>query len=411
MNRSNLKIFTAISFLKNAYFYLPVLTLFLLSNDVPLSAVVFSTAIYSIASFLGEIPTGMFADKVGQKTSLIVGYLFEAIGLFMLLLFPSTIGLYIACIVQGFAGSFLSGAEEALLFESCRLTKSDDYQKRYAAFLSNGQISFMISTVIAGFALSLWGIDAFGTLLTLTCIGLVISAILAMFLQEQRSLLPAGVRSSLLPSLLSDLKQSFLMIQKNDTISTLTIVTILTLSGEWFLLSVYPAYFQTHNVPLIWIGLTLSIGTFVNIIFSRYIYLLEKWLPIEKILLIINLTIGLAYLSMAIFVNPIFLIGIYILMNGIMNIEAPIISDYINSHTPSKIRATVLSGVSFIRRFFSNIIYIVLGVVVGLYGVQSSLIFQGLYLIIGVSISYYLLVKCGCVHRVANPKGEMWEFK
>lgn len=397
----NLGIFTAISFLKNWYLYLPLLTIFLLSKNVPLSAVVYATMFYSVFSFLGEVPTGLFADTFGQKTSLAIGYLMEAFGLLMIVLFPTTIGLYIASSIQGLAGAFISGSDEALLFESVKKLEQKDYQKVYGRFLSNGQISFMIATAVAGLAYKQFGKDIFTTLMVISCISIAMAGVLVMFLKDYRVKIMNPAEGS---KMFSTLKQSFLLIRHNKTIFTFTIVTILTISGEWFLFSVYQPYFEANSVPAIWIGLTLSIGTLINIILTRYIYLFERYFSVATLLLILNVLFGGAYILMAVFVHPVFLIGIYSLMNGILNLQSPIISDYVNSHTPSAIRATLLSGMSFVRRFFTNISYLILGAIIGGWGIKTSLIFQGVYLLFGIGIGYYLLVRCGCVYKVDQSK-------
>ena len=114
---------------------------------------------------------------------------------------------------------------------------------------------------------------------------------------------------------------------------------------------------------------------------------------------------------MAFILHPVFLVGLYILMNGLFNLQAPIVSDYINTRTKSSIRTTVLSGISFVRRFFQVFITWALGISVGVFGIQTSLVFQGVYLIVGIAIGYYLLVRCGCTYKVANVEGEELAFE
>ena len=150
----------------------------------------------------------------------------------------------------------------------------------------------------------------------------------------------------------SFVKQSFKLIQSNKTVFYLTITGILTLSGQYFLESIYQPYFKDFQVPPYLIGLSLSLGTILNIILIKYSYLLEKYFTLGKIILYINLILGIFYIALGVFVSPIFIVGIFICLYGLFNLQNPIISDYINGHTPSHIRTTVLSSVSFSRRFF-----------------------------------------------------------
>lgn len=386
---------------------MPILTFFLLAHHVPLAAIVFGTTFYSLFVFIGEVPTGLFADRYGQKASITIGYFLMVFGYLSIWLFPTVFGLYFAASVQGFADSFLSGSEEALIFESVKRQNTEAYQKLYSRFLSNGQIGFMAATAIAGFVYQYFGASAFAPLIFATAFSTFICGTASLFLSDRRGETHQREGSRLF----SMLKESFTLIRKNETIFLLTIGAVLTLAGEYFLLGVYQPYFKVHDVPAVWVGLALSCGTLLNVLATRYVYLLEEYLTLELILLFLNLAIGGGFVLMAVFVHPAFLVGLYVCMNGIFNLKEPIVSDYINSHTPTGIRATVLSGISFIRRFFGIFQGLILGSIVGIFGIEISLFVQGIYLALGALISYYLLVHCGCSYKVTNPEGEMLEFE
>jgi len=403
----NLRIFTTIGFLKGLYFYIPIFTFFLLAENVSLSAVVISQVFYSLFVFLGEVPTGLFADRFGQKISIIFGYSIEAIGIALVIIFPTTIGLYVAYSMRGLGSSFLSGSEEALLYESVKQSGKNNFQKIYGQFLSNEQMGFIVSTALAGFAYQYLGEQAFVPLIAFTAICILSAGIASLFLKNFEAKITDAAEGA---GMFSLLKQSFSLIRRNDTIFTLTVVGALTIAGEYFIQAVYQPHFEINHVTAFWVGAALSIGTILNVIATRNAYILEKYFTLEKILLMLNITLGATYILMAFLLHPIFLVGLYILMNGLFNLQAPIVSDYVNTHTKSSIRTTVLSGISFVRRFFQVFITWALGVSVGALGIQTSLVLQGVYLIVGISIGYYLLVRCGCTYKVANAEGEELEF-
>ena len=169
-------------------------------------------------------------------------------------------------------------------------------------------------------------------------------------------------------------------------------------------------HFEAHGVSAFWIGATLSLGALLNIFATRSVHLLEERLRLSTILLFLNSTLGLMYLGLAFLLHPAFLVGLYVVMNGIFNIQVPVISNYVNTRTKSHVRATVLSGISFVRRFFQIGITWLLGIAVGAWGIQSGLILQGIYLILGAALSYYLLVRCGCTHKIFETTLEPIEF-
>ena len=404
----NIRLFNIISFLEGLHFYIPILTFFLLSKDVSLPTIIISQTFYSLFLFLGEVPTGIFADRFGQKTSIIMGYIFEAFGIIFILMYPTSLGLYIAFSIQGFSYSFLSGSKEALLFETVKKLKTNDYQKRYGRVISNKQIGFVIATSLCGVAYQYFGHSSFVPLILISGFSIFSAGILSIFLTNYEV---DTLEKSEGSGMFLVLKESFELIRRNSVIFTLTIVGILTIAGEYFVQGVYQPYFQTNGVLPFWIGASLSVGIVLNIIATRYVYLLERHFTLERILLYINIPLGIVYILMAVLVHPIFLVGLYIFMNGIFNLQTPIISDYINVRTKSSMRATVLSGVSFVRRFFQVFLMWGIGLSVGVFGIQNSLILWGLYLLVGIVVSYYLLVRCGCTQKIINTGGDELEFK
>lgn len=272
--------------------------------------------------------------------------------------------------------------------------------------MSNEQIGFIIGTALAGLVYQYWGAQSFIPLIIFTSVCIFGTGVASLFLKDYTTKAPEAEGAGMFPVL----KESFSLIRRNDIIFTLMIVGVLTIAGEYFIQAVYQPHFATNNVPSIWVGFALSLGTLLSVVATRNVHLLEKYFTLEKILLILNVTLGAAYILMAFLLHPIFLVGLYILMNGLFNLQAPVVSDYINTRTKSSIRTTVLSGISFVQRFFQVFIIWALGISVGVFGIQTSLVFQGLYLIVGIAIGYYLLVRCGCTYKVANVESEDLEF-
>ena len=90
---SNLRKLYWINFFGSTNFHLVVYTLFLLSKGFTMTQFFIIEAGYMILNLLSEIPTGMFADKIGRKWSLILSYI---PGIFLcLFLFYQTLLLYV----------------------------------------------------------------------------------------------------------------------------------------------------------------------------------------------------------------------------------------------------------------------------------------------------------------------------
>jgi MFS family permease len=72
-----------------------------------------------IAITLLEVPTGRFADRVGHRRSLILGSAVQVIAMLLCWLAEGVSGLMLASLCVALGDTFRSGADQALLFESC----------------------------------------------------------------------------------------------------------------------------------------------------------------------------------------------------------------------------------------------------------------------------------------------------
>lgn len=72
-----------------------------------------------IAITLLEVPTGRFADRFGHRRSLILGSAIQVIAMLLCWLAEGVSGLVVASVCVALGDTFRSGADQALLFESC----------------------------------------------------------------------------------------------------------------------------------------------------------------------------------------------------------------------------------------------------------------------------------------------------
>ena len=85
---------------------------------------------FFVAAAFGEVPTGIVADTVGRKTSLLIGTALMSISTFGWILAPTLPLIMAAYICLGIGFTFLSGAEDALFYESVQRTgRVDDYTR------------------------------------------------------------------------------------------------------------------------------------------------------------------------------------------------------------------------------------------------------------------------------------------
>ena len=182
----------------------------------------------------------------------------------------------------------------------------------------------------------------------------------------------------------------------------LAVFGLLSLNGEYFLRQTYQPYFQSLSVPAIFLGLALSAGKLLNFVAMRNAHRLEKYLPIDKILLSIFVGMGVSYILFAVVHSIWAVVGIFMVIQALLNSQQPVVSDYINERIDSEKRTTILSTVSFVQNMGQVVARILLGLSIGLIGLRHTFIAQGMYLLGGAIIGVWYIRRCGCVHRVTH---------
>ena len=85
---------------------------------------------FFVAAAFGEIPTGIVADRFGRKTSLTTGTALMSVGILGWTFAPTLPLIMLSYLGMGIGYTFLSGAEDALFYESVQLAgRADDYTR------------------------------------------------------------------------------------------------------------------------------------------------------------------------------------------------------------------------------------------------------------------------------------------
>jgi len=390
----------AIEFFDGLHFATIITNLYAIFHGVPLYHAVLAQSVYSAVVLLMEVPTGIVADKFGRKTSLVLGYIMGALGLVVLAISPTVIGLYITQLFRATGSALVSGASEAVLFEAAK-EEGLDYKKQSSIVLSNGIAGLCFAGIISGVVYSQYDNRSFVPLLYASVATQVIATILALSLNDSKdnankSILKKELRTwEMLANLMT-------LMRKNKTIFAFTMVGLLTVCNEYFLYGTYGPYFKEIGVNNFWVGAAFSLGLLVNFFLQRNIYKIEQYLTFEKALVLIKLGTILGYLGLAALTQSTLVVVILISTIGVFNIERPIVSDIVNQEMDNSIRATVLSGMSLMSRLSKMGLTLVMGAIVAGATLQLSYLVMGIFVSVGLAISYWLLVRCGCVRRFAN---------
>ncbi|MDP1743183.1 MAG: MFS transporter, partial [Candidatus Amesbacteria bacterium] len=173
---SNTTLMVAVTFFANLYFYNHVGTLYLQTRGLTLLQVSSIWSIIMAASLMAEIPTGLIADKIGRKWSIVIALFVQTMGEFLYLFANSYLSFVLIAILAGIGYAFSSGASEALVYDSLpKKNRGMLMQKAVVRIGNSYQVAFFIAPIIGGLIISQLAIDKFLMAILLTAVSVLIA--------------------------------------------------------------------------------------------------------------------------------------------------------------------------------------------------------------------------------------------
>lgn len=368
----NIKILHLIRFLSSLYFYHQVITLYFQARGLNFLQINSLWGIIVGAQALAEVPTGIFADKIGRRYSIIIALALQFLGEFIFI-FSNTYLLFVfVCVIGGIGFSFLSGCFEAMMYDSLKADgKEEEMQKVAGLNGSFGLAATMIGSLIGGFITANLQLSNFVYAIILTAFFVFLSFLASLLLKE-----PALKYRHSEDSSLKLLKDGLNLIKTNRSLKRIIILSVLATPFINYLLNFYPPYFVEANVAGYFFGITLAIASLLGVLTSKYAYLFERLFGVRKGVLLAVLLPGIFYFLLSFISHSIISIFLVVLAFGSMHIQKPIFLDYLNRHIQSKNRATVLSLISIVSGVYVAIIGLAIGFIADI-SLTYSFVFMG----------------------------------
>jgi MFS family permease len=131
-------------------FLQPVLALFYFARGLDESLILWVMIFWSTGVLIGEIPTGMFADRYGAKLSFIIGAILSIISHSLLIWAYDPWVFFSSSILSGLAVTFFSGSDEALIYESLKESNEEDKMDHALGIIQSAQFVVTIGVLIIG---------------------------------------------------------------------------------------------------------------------------------------------------------------------------------------------------------------------------------------------------------------------
>ena len=334
-------------------------------------------AAFSASLIALEVPSGYVADVIGRKFTLIIG---SAIGAVAFVLYATAYAFYEFLLVEillGAGGSLISGADNALLYDTLlELEREEDYQKYAGRLGAVGNFSESIAAIIGG-ELALISLR---TPLYVQAALTILTVPIALTLVEPKCHRIAN-RESSWRSILKIVRYA---LHGHAEIKWLivysSLVGLSTFVMVWF---IQPS-FQGVDLPLRYFGIAWAVLNFSVGLFSMMAYRIEGVLGRRWSLVSLIFLSSAAYLLLSHF-HVLWALSILFVFNLVRGINGPVLTDYINRLVHSEIRATVLSVKNLVGRLMFVLIGPVIGWINDTYSLGAALFVSGVaFLFAGV---------------------------
>ena len=345
-------------------------------QDIALYAIVLN-----ISTTLFEIPTGIIGDRFGRKNSLIIGCSLLAIQSFIMVNVESPIAFIVLAGVEGFAYTFISGCDGALLYD---ILKNNNLSNQYLNINSKLlalQSLIVGSSIFAGGKLATY---SWKLIYYMQAFVMLLAIIFIINLKEDRQ---------------KGKNISYKLPYKKHILSKIFFVFLL---GSSIVDGMFCGYYNMNqlflhriNVSVSFIGLFFSASYFINSASYFFVGIMLKKLN-RKQIFIYGLFIQSVFFFMLVNTkNSIVFLIITIIACFLPEILFAISDSIIQDKISSENRATILSIVSLLRTGTTAICYGIMGKVFN--QVSLQIFFEGLAVItlfFGIiSATIYLILK------------------
>lgn len=387
LNKSkNLLFYILYTFLTSIALTRGIFLLFLTHKGLTVSEVALYSIVLNISITVFEIPTGYFGDKFGKRNSLILGCFLLAFHSFAMMLSQNPITFIFLAGVEGFAYTFVTGSNSALLYDILKIEHTENnYLKINSKILSLESLTIGISIFIGGeLAAYSWNLVYGIQIVTM------LSAILFLKNIDEPEYNPKTVH----------LRTDFKKYKLGTILCFFILISSVTdgMFGGYY--NMNQLFLDRIHIDVATIGLFFSASYFINSAAYLLVGFILKILNRKQIFVYGLFVQSFLFLLLMYTKNPavflIFTIIACFVPEILFTVSDSIIQDYIDS----KYRATILSVVSMLRTCTTAMCYGIMGKVFDL--VSLSFFFLGLSVITlifaGLSAVAWLILKYSNFH-------------
>lgn len=350
--KKNIKIDYMYKFLSSIDISSAIWVLYLAHKGMSLIEIGLLESVHHITSLICEVPTGAIADIVGRKNTIILGRIMSAIGAILMLFCNSFLGFAIAFVISAISYNLNSGSEEALVYDSLKVTGEEE---KYLKI--NGNLNFIIE-VAQGIAVLVGGILSdysftysygLAAIVSICALGISFGFKEPEFHEEAKERV----------TIVGHFKSCYEVMKSNKKIILIMMFFELIFMTGTTTHFYTQQYFSEMGYSRSFIAIIYVISSIGCAIGAKFAYKVER--KFKKAMLYIVPMLGGVWLIVLISSKNLIAIIGFIMFSVSINILYPVSSDYINKLIPSAQRATLISVQSICFSIFMIMIFPLLG--------------------------------------------------
>jgi MFS family permease len=349
----NVRRYYLFSLLTSSMFWTGIWIIFLQDRGVSLSQI---GMLEVVALFLGavmEIPTGVVADTYGRKVSLAMGAFLNAVAMLAMLTGALSPIFLIGYLLWNTSYAFLSGAGEALLYDSL---KADGRGESFAEISGRNmaiiQAAGGVTGLLGGF-IAAWDMRA---CFVITAALYLVAGAVALSMKEP----PHTEEGETQPSFRENLRLGVGIVVNQPLVRYVILfgaaLSLFALLALGFLVQPYA---EAVGIPVWMMGAILLLTSSGSMVGSWLSGRADRWLGRGRLLAVVPATI-VALLLLIWLASAPAAIGLFAIIALAVALTQPVLSAMLNDAIPSAQRATVISLQSLIFSLAASPIQIVL---------------------------------------------------
>lgn len=376
--RANLFYLYLIKLSKWFMLIMPIVALFYADNGLDEFDIYLLQAIYSVSVAVMEIPSGYMGDVIGRKKSLVLGAILGTFG-FVLYTISGTFSQFlVAEIILGLGGSFISGSDSALLYDSLKASKEEQLYLQYEGRITAlGNFAETMAAICGGLIAAVLSYRAvYGAQAIIAAVAIPASLLLVEPTRAKLTERPG------MKQILAICHQSlFVNMKLCSTILLSSIIGTCTLCMAW----TAQVYFVEKgldevSITPIWVMLNLMVA-----LVSAVAHKVRDTIGLKLAVISITIYIPIGYILLGALPLAAGLLSL-LLFYAVRGYATPLLKDLTNYYCASDIRATVLSIRSLIIRTGFSILGPLIGYGARQSNISFSLVFTG-FVLLALSIT------------------------